>query len=664
MENRENPNGRSKGNNVYKSPNKTPRKAGRPNEMTSAPTIERSLICPSWEPKSDQHACDWITEHFELPPDSELTRMDFEVFPLARFVIDQLAHNELLRRFTEMVSTQSGKTSNVLAYLCWKIKNKPSGAAWYTDTNINAIGDAKTKLLDTFESCRVIKDLLPSDRHKKGLKLIQFQTMNLRIMGADSKGNREGKTISEVLCDEVRNYKPGAMEQIDGRFKTITNWRRIIFSAAGETTNEPWLSFTKGTRHMGFWKCPHCDHKQTFRFGKKKSALYPDSRTCGGFVWDDNATTHPSDLVYNIPELLKTVRYECENEKCKKHLEEHEKLNLIRTTVFEQTNPMADPRSDVSVHCWEAYMPFPGCSLASIVTRYLKALVAMKQGNISPMKIFVTETLGEPWEIRGEKPEVGEIMKRCGEYSMGEEQPAEIKCAKVLTFDNQLGFIVFVYRLWCYGKSWLVDCGRLADLDELRTYQRAKGIQDAGVGGDVSYRPRDVYAHCLAHGGWQKIAETEKQTGGIPSGTLQQSVRLRGALYIWNGWLPMMGDEAKEFTMSIGGVATKTTTKPVVLNAMEGQPGAPREIQRLSWSKPHYQEWLHMTALTGQCEWFIPKNVPQEYAKQMSEVERLTVTDFEGRITGYKYPDKERHDYPDCERMNAALADYRVVTKR
>ncbi len=607
-------------------------------------------ICAAWQPVSDDPAWKWISENVELPADSELKNFDFELFPLAKFVLENLCHNPRLKRFTEMLSAQVGKTVTVLAYLCWKIVNRPSSVGWYTDTGINAKHDYKTKILPALEDCGPVVGLLPADRAKKNNTLIQFGFMNLRVMGAESRSNREGKTISEVLCDECRNYPPGAMEQIDNRFKTITNYRRILFSSAGEMTQEPWPSFERGTRHLGFWKCPACQHKQTFRFGRNESPLYPARREAGGFIWDDNATTHPSDDVYDFARLTPTIRYECEH--CKKSFAESEKISLIRDVKFEQTNPMAGP-DDISVHCWEAYMPFSGCSWANIVMKFLRASVAMRHGNILPMKVFVTETLGEPWEDRGEKPETGDIVKCCGEYSIGEEWPSEIKCARQITCDIQHGFVVYNYSIFNRGgEKRTVETGKLATLDEIRAFQLAKKVMDAGVGVDCAHKPADVFVECLKYGAW------------IPDKT-------GGTNHIWNGWRPLNGDDAEDFTSWIfdntktnNKVAIKTAWKAVLINANEGRSGKQRPIYKFMWSNPHYKTELYFRRIKGiGPRWEIPKNVSAEYVKQLSCTERRDVLDAEGRIVKREWVERGRHDDADCELMQLVLAGVNGLTK-
>lgn len=605
-------------------------------------TQPEEIICEAWEPVSEVPAWDWIAEKCELPPDSELKRFDFELFPLARFVLSQLCYNERLKRFTEMLSAQVGKTVTILGYLCWKIKNRPSSVGWYTDTGLTAKGDYKTKILPMLESCTAIAPMLPEDRAKKNNTLIQFGFMNLRVMGAESRSNREGKTMSEVHCDEVRNYPPGAMEQIDNRFKTVGNFRRILFSSAGDITQEPWTSFQKGTRHLGFWKCPKCDHKQTFRFGHSESPLYPEKRTCGGFVWDDNEKTHPSDDVYNFKELDPTIRYECEH--CKYRFPENEKISLIRAVEYEQTNPMADP-ANVSVQAWEAYMPFAGCSWPSIVHKFLEALIAMRRGDIKPMIVFVTETLGEPWEDKGVKPTEGEIAKRCGEYSVGEEWPTEKKCAKVLVADNQYGFVHYNYSQHSpLGEKRLIERGTLATFDELRAYQLAKGVKDRGVGIDCAYRPSEVFDACLKYGHWIRD----------PKG---------GTDHIWAGWLPLLGDDADEFVNWVtdrdrNRISIKAPWKAVLVNAKEGRTGKSMPIHRFSWSGPHYNAELYFTRVTGKGPlWEIPKNIGAEYFKQMGAVSCKDLLDAEGKRIGREWAEHGRHDDADCEKMQLVVRD-------
>lgn len=621
-------------------------------------TQSESIIRELWEPISELTGPEWVSENVELPPDSELKQFDFELFPLARFALTNLCHNDSMKRFTEMLSSQVGKTVTILAYVCWKIINKPSGVGWFTDTGINAKGDYKTKILPMLESCGKVKTLLPSDRAKKGNTLVQFGFMNLRVMGAESKANREGKTITEVLCDEVRNYPPGAMEQIDNRFKTVTSYRRILFSSPGESFQEPNISFQNGTRHLGFWKCPHCQHKQTFRFGREPSPLYPVKRNSGGFIWEVNATTKPGENIYNFAELIKTIRYQCENESCKYEFHEHEKLALIRETQFEQTNMMADP-NDISVHCWEAYMPFSGCSWSSIVIKFLKAVVAKNCGNIEPMKVFIKETIGEPWEEHGEKVIEGEIMQRCGDYVYGEEWPSEIKCARQIVADVQHGYLHFNYSAFnLAGEKRTIERGRLLGFDELREYQLKKKVQDAAVGIDCAHRPSDVYAATSLYGKWIRLPENAVVKNPA------RVISTQTGKAFWDGWVALYGSDNDEF--QIGNV--KTFFKGQAIDSNIGKAGHSRQVLRVTWSNPHYKNELFIRRIKGQSlGWFIPSDISLvengEYLTQMQAVERHELFDAEGKLNGYEWKETGRHDDADCEQFQLVLADVNGLNK-
>lgn len=471
------------------------------------------IIQAFWKPISELPAWKWIEENVELPPDSELKRFDFDLFPFGKFVVNQLCHNERLRRFTEMLSSQVGKTVTMLAVDCWKIINRPCSMGWYTDSNITAKGDFKTKILPMLESCPAVAELLPNDRARKGNTLIQFGFMNFRVMGAEARSNREGKTMAEVQCDEVRNYKPGAMQQIDNRFKTVTNYRRIIFSSAGKVDQEPNVSFQQGTRHLGFWKCPHCSHKQTFRFGRERSVLYPKKRNCGGFIWQENEKTMPETDVFDWSELEKTIRYQCENETCKYEFQEHEKIALIRSTEFEQTNLMADP-SDVSVHCWEAYMPFAGCSWISIVTKYLKAAIALKHGFEEPMNIFFEETLGEPRDPNLEDEEI-EILFQ--ETDLSKKWPFIF-----MTVDCQANLTLFyvVIRGWMSnGENMRLWRGHVDCFEAIRQKQIEFNVKPQFVCLDPQYQATQIYRQACRYVGENGRGWTALQSTGQKSFT-------------------------------------------------------------------------------------------------------------------------------------------------
>ena len=595
------------------------------------------IIRGFWEPVSTDPAWQWIRDNVGLGQDSELKRFDFELCPMHKFFHDSV-QSPLTRRVTEMVCAQSGKTKNALAAMIWRVRNQPRDAAWFTDTSEKAKADFKIKIWPFLRDCEALDMDLPKDRNRKSQRLIQFDSMALHILGAESKSNRESITLFSVFCDEVRNYKPGALTQIDNRLKTIRNSQRVVFSSAGDEFDELHRSFNEGTQHFFFWACPHCGHKQTFRFGRDATPLYPKPRDHGGFVWDSNEVTHPDDFTWNFPELAKTVRYECENAACKYRFHQSEKWQLMRTLEPIQTNPHADP-TNISMHWWEAYMPWADCEWDRIVVKFLRAQLAARRGNFEPLRVIVCETFGEPWRPPGgHKIHAGEILKRCGEYAMREPWPEGT--IKVLTVDVQQGYIYFTLRAWStLGESRLIDCGIMPTFDDLRVYQIAAAVMDRLVFIDCAYEPGRVFEACLQHGRW--VIDSAHPTGRA-----------------WDGWTPVRGDERETFVQKQDGDAITTHWRWLDQDAHAGKAGMPRIIRVYIFSKGFYRERLFLYACKGKLPWWLPKNIPDEYVKQMGNVERRELLDAQGQQEGWEWHEKGRHDYPDTEQMQLAVADF------
>lgn len=597
-------------------------------------------IAAFWEPPSSEPSWRWIEENVSLGQDSELKRFDFDLCPMHKF-FHEAAQNPRVKWVTQMVAAQTGKTTNALAEVVHSVINDPRPTAWYTDTSEKAKSDYKTKIKPFFENCDAVQAEFPTDRSKKSQRLVQFTSMNFHVLGAESKSNRESITISRAFCDEVRKYKPGALVQIDNRMKTIRNSKRFVFSSAGDEFDDLHRAFNEGTRHFFFWTCPHCGHKQTFRFGRDATTLYPQPRDHGGFVWDSNEVTHPDDFTFNFVELAKTVRYECENAACKYRFQQSERPQLMRTLEPIATNPHADP-ANVSMQWWEAYMPWADCDWHKIVIKFLRAQLAAKRGDFEALRVFVCETLGEPWRPPGgHKLLAGDILKRCGEYAIREPW-ADAK-TKIITVDVQQGYLYFENRHYnALGESRLFDCGTLPGFEDLRAYQLANGLLDKCVFIDCAYEPSSVFEACLQHGRWI-------QSPAHPTGVA------------WDGWTPVRGDERTDFIHKEEGDSVKRHWRWFDQDARAGKAGLPRRIRIYIFSKDFYRERLFLYALKGKLPWTIAKNIEThcpEYLKQMGNVERRELLDAAGQQEGWEWHEKGRHDYPDCEQMQLAVADF------
>ena len=588
-------------------------------------------------PPSDLLIDHWIEQNVYLGGDSDLKgRVSFDLLPMVRFFL-RCCQNPRVRSVVLMCSAQSAKTKSVEFYLLHRIINNPADTIWYLDNKDSARIFSQTRLYDDLHGCELVREQLPTDRHRQKWSLIQFASMNLHILGANIKRNRERIAAEAVLCDERRNFPPGAMASIRNRYKTFREHKEISFSTAGTEFDELHQAFLQGTQHFFHWTCLKCGHRQPFRFSRHATSLFPAARECGGVIWEDSRATHPSDHVWVTQEVRKTVRYQCENPACKREYRNHEKPMLLATMNESndwgavQTNPMAAPEH-VSMHWNELYMPWADASWEMTAEKFLKAHINLKRThNEEPLKVFVQENLGEPWRIDTEKIEANAILARRGAYSLGEQWGPETKSVLILTWDRQGSFIVYVIRQWkAGGASRLIQCGSVLDFEALRILQQKMGIKDKCCWGDCAFEPDKVLAACHSY-----------------------------------NWYPMLGSDEAEFHNKVWNETdkkwehVKAFWKADTIRTKHGL------VRRFRWSNPHYMNQLFKFLIPGETSgeikhraplWEIPANVSHEYIKQMSVAEWVPETDAEGVVGGH-WKWSGVHDFADCEQEQIVAAD-------
>ncbi len=623
---------------------------------TSSPQqIIEQVIRRAAQPPSDLPIDHWIEQNVYLGGDSDLKgRVSFELLPMVRFFLRRCQDTNV-RIVDLMCSAQSAKTKSVEFYLLHRIINEPADTIWYLDNKDSARIFSQTRLYEDLHGCELMRDELPADRHRQKWSLIQFTSMNLHILGANIKRNRERISAEAVLCDERRNFPPGTMSAIRNRYKTFRNSKQISFSSAGEEFDEWHQGWLGGTQHFFHWACLRCGHRQPFRFGRHATSLFPVARECGGLIWEDSKATHPSDHVWVTQEVRKTVRYQCENPECKREYRNFEKPLLLATMNEEnnwgavQTNAMASPEH-VSMHWNELYMPWADASWEMTVEKFLKAHInLMRTHNEEPLKVVVQESFGEPWRVATEKIEALAILSRRGAYMTGEQFPAEpggngqVKSVSILTFDVQFGFWVYVLRQWQPGgASRLIECGTVTDAESLRLLQLKWLVKDKCVWGDCAYDNMKVFRACQSY-----------------------------------GWIAMLGSDEEEFARKVWNERTrkwelvKTFWKLTQLDPATGQKLAGRsQITRFSWCNDHYLDLLYLYLIPGESLaprpsslaparaplWEIPNNASHDYIAQLSAIERVKEVDADGAVT-WRWRWTGRHDFADCEQMQIVVAD-------
>lgn len=594
------------------------------------PVEDRQWLLEAWTQQADEPppspAWRWCEQNIELDHTSPMPgpyRTDLT--PFVRTVMNY-AQSRTVKELDVMCSAQSAKTQTVMNFVAWLIKHAPGPMWWVMAALDEAKEFSKTRLVPLLESIDALQYLMPKNRMDKTTLLLQFPTMTLGFRGSNSRSKLQSTPVRWLILDEVRNYRPGSLELVLKRIRAFWNHLVMMISTPGNANDAFHIAWKNGSQTHIHFRCPKCKHSQPLRFGRKADPIWPLDRDKGGMRWDENETTKPNG-VWNYDEAAKTVRYECES--CGAAFKEQDRGRLAETYHDVDYNPAAKA-SHKSVHWSALYVPW--IKWADLVQEFLIADAAWRRGNIEPLRAFLNESLGIPWEIRGERPKESELRKQCGlpngePYNRGMLWATEEQTAQVLTVDVQAaqgGHLKYVLRQWKpSGDSRLIDWGILVSFDDLYKYAVDHCIPANCVFVDSGYRATLVYKACVDY-----------------------------------GWTALKGDNREFFTHVINRVPQRfpfrvTMVDPAIGTSLQGRV----QIPLIIWSNPSYKDRLLLHIAVGRGPaWLLPDDVSNNYLDELAGEERTAKTDPRG-VVSYEWVKTGPNDYLDCELEQLVVAD-------
>lgn len=552
-------------------------------------------------------------------------RYSTDFTPMVRWFFDG-SETPGVSRVTGQISAQSAKTQTMINKCVRTIAEDPGPAMWVGATKDNAEEFAQKRLFPAVEQCAKTAALLPKEKRKRSKKLIQFDSMNLMLRGTESRIGLQSDPVRYIFCDERREWKRGAIDLLRKRTRTFYNAIEIGIGTAGDEGDELDSDFRAGSQTHAHFNCLACGYSQPFRFGKTESSYFPKPRERGGLVWDESDITRPCGSWGDYEEVKKTVRFECES--CGHRHHNTDKLKLVKTLHPVDYNPKA-PKKFKSYH-WNALaMLWAECDWALIVEEFLRAAEESKRGNIEPLRAFITETLGEPFQKKSLYKQKGDLIERIGAYKLGEywldpDGQREKGTALILTFDRQQDHLPYVVRqVRKNGQSRLVHLGKSASLDDLRAVQMELKILNQCMWGD---------------------------DGGLFTNEFRQKCLQ------WN-WNILKGEDWEHFTIQHreDGV-DKSYRQGWRETKFDAGIGTTREgfatVKAWLWSNPWFKDRLYFSLLRGLGPlWEIPSDVPTEYLEQVNANElRERTSKANGQKETYFHETGADH-FADCELM-------------
>jgi phage terminase large subunit GpA-like protein len=136
-----------------------------------------------------------------------------------------------------------------------------------------------------------------------------------------------------------------------------------------------------------------------------------------------------------------------------------------RDRIWRWRSPPCLPPKTLGLHVWTGYSPQRAWS--DIVQEFENALKKLEAGDVEPMKLFVNETLGETWELKGDRTDEHALQARAEPYPWG-------WCARCLTslagVDVQRTW--WQITIWAWGAAWRVGPSRGSASTAIRQWMR------------------------------------------------------------------------------------------------------------------------------------------------------------------------------------------------
>lgn len=357
---------------------------------------------------------DWAAEHFRMAGESSQQKGAWEAWAFQIGLMDFMSDDRIEDLYV-VKSKRVGYTKMISAFVAYCVAHTRRNLALWQPTDDDRDSYVKSEIdpvLDQIDAVRKLRKVGGKDADT--MKLKQFLHSVAHFLGGKAARAFRRITVAVAVLDEwskfdARIEKTGdakglAKGRLEGaaRPKFIGGTTPLL---KGIDQAETACEFAEGQVRF-YIECPHCGADHPLSFGGKDVAH--------GFKWDSGR-----------PE---TVRHVCPH--CRESITQAHYLRHYITTwergawVCERTGKRYGPdrtwRDDKGMPCkppltlgarvWSAYSPQR--SWPSIVKEFLEAKASADKGDVGPLQLFTNETLGETWELKGERSDEHALQAR------------------------------------------------------------------------------------------------------------------------------------------------------------------------------------------------------------------------------------------------------------
>lgn len=475
--------------------------------------------------------------------------------------LDRLADPEC----TEMIllaPTGSGKTTMMEAALAYIVAEDPGPTLVIGQTNETISEWFETRLMHTFRETAETKYLIPSGkhRHKARKDAVIFSHMTLFSTGANMSGT-QARSMRRVIGDEIHEWKAGIVRQAEARLHDRWNRQFILVSQGGVIGDDWHGKWTQTNQRERFFKCPNCEHEQTFS-------------------WSNVRFDEMDDAIA----ASKTAHMVCENEECDFIITEDPVLRRSLSTgaYYKQTTSGMDGSHGYRF-CMLENWTIP---LSRLVYERIIAMREVKRGNLELLKSFIQKRLADFWndQKEDERPELTGGGYAVNDFADGE--PWEDEHVRFMTIDRQQDHFWACVRSWtANGDSRMLWYGKIDTWDRVKQIQEQYKVESRKTVIDCGYQKDEVYKRCAQY-----------------------------------GWLALRGDQRDNYphrTQS-GKMIQKSYSR---FQTVQGSNGAKTMV--CFFSNLAIKDTLHQLRTGQGVKWEIPDDAGSEYLRQIdAEVRR------------------------------------------
>lgn len=420
---------------------------------------------------------------------------------------------------------------NIIGYA---VDRAPGPAMYVFPDENTARENAKDRIIPMIEDSPRLREYLTGYGDDVASLRINLSNMPIYLGWSGSVARLGNKPIRYLILDELDKYKNPKNEATSEALaeKRTTTWgrRRVIFKLSTPTTEQGpiWKAFTEEANcRFDFWvRCPHCNLAQLMKFEHITWSAVYRAKLVAKLKGQEAPPAPAEEPLPDAEKILadRSAEYLCEH--CGGLWDDHDRDRAVRRGEWRERRTGLELAAHLAAHqplkvgfhlpAWLSYF----VSLSEVAHAFLKY---KRSGKLDDLKNFVTQYCAEPWKEQFVERSEDRILALCDSRPRGivpvPEEHAEPQnrrppiAALLAAVDTQGRYFRYAIRAFAYGpseESWLVQCGSLADFEDIVTvfwksaYKDGNGkeyrIRNAIIDA-MGNRTKAVYQFCVKHRG-------------------------------------------------------------------------------------------------------------------------------------------------------------------